>query len=589
MKKVLASLFLSCLVACPAALLAQQYGLEDSVRPEVEEAWNANVKTSFRLTSKIEKCTVMIPKVANPEPVPSESDKEYGFIPFTRSYMAMTYYNYRPLSSERKFDALKVFASQGEYEPLTIGLYPLANSDLSVSVSDLACAAGKIACENIEIASLRHMLKAVNSGGITEVRPEMLKKGGKTDLKKGVARIIWLTLRVPENTPAGTYEGSVTLSGGKKSCVIKISAEVLPFKLLVNPDYSAGWFGSPREEEALKQYVEHGNNAVASALEPEMSITGDTVSLDFSGPNKMLALLKKYDLLPYAHQMFTLQAVGNELVYKFKVAEFSPEFNKLYKQAISGIVDWCAKNKVRMALWVVDEPREKALNIWNRNYVDTIKYIKLTQEVPGAIALVDTHDVNFDVDYTPMTDVLDIIETSLWKGSAKLRAKCDAGTKAQLWIYNSGRSRSGFGFCPWKAKAKGRFEWAYDCGWNESTSKDFMSWSTYRGGDPATGVTYPTKDGRMSTPSFEMCREGIDDYKYLYTLSQRIAAAEKSAVPSAVLEAKKAAAMLALIVKQSPEFPLQTALPEVDKTDIILDEWRYKIGKEIVALEKLNK
>ena len=47
--------------------------------------------------------------------------------------------------------------------------------------------------------------------------------------------------------------------------------------------------------------------------------------------------------------------------------------------------------------------------------------------------------------------------------------------------------------------------------------------------------------------------------------------------------------MLALIVKQSPEFPLQTALPEVDKTDLLLDEWRYKIGKEIVALEKLNK
>ena len=587
MKKILVSLFLSGLFACPAALLAQQYGLEDSVKPEVEESWNSNMKMSFKLMSKIDKCTVLVPKSENPEPVPSDSDKEYGFIPFTRSYMAMTYYNYRPAAAERNIDALKVFAAQGEYEPVTVGLYPLETSDLLVSVSDLTCKEGKIASENIEITSLRHMLKAVMEGGISEVRPEMLKRGGKTDIKKGVARIIWLTLKVPENTPAGVYEGTLTLKGGKKPCELKITAEVLPFKLLVNPDYSTGWFGSPTEDAALKQYVEHGNNAVSSGLEPVMSINGNTVSLDFSGPNKLLALLKKNELLPYMHQMFTLQAVGNELIYKYKIAEFSPEFNDLYKQAISGIVDWCAKNKVRMALWVVDEPREQALAVWNRNYVDTMKYIKLTQEVPGAVALVDTHDINFNVDYTPFADVLDILETSFGDGSRKMMNKCKAGAKAKLWIYNSGRNRSSFGFTPWKWKSQARFEWAYDCGWSESVSKNFTSWSAYRGGDPATGCTYPGKEGRMSTPAYEVCREGVDDYKYIYTLEQRIAAAEKSENPAAVSEAKKAGQMLALMEKQTPDYPIKTFRPEADKAELLLDEWRYKIGKEIIALDKI--
>ncbi len=180
-----------------------------------------------------------------------------------------------------------------------------------------------------------------------------------------------------------------------------------------------------------------------------------SVSLDFSDPNKRAEQLKRLGLTPYFHQTNTLN-YANDLIMGQKIPEFSSEFNRLYKDVHSQLVKWCKDNKLRVAFWLVDEPREDVINNWNRHYTETVKYVKLAREVPGLVALVDPMgDENMGKDYTAFPDILDVLCTHAWDGSKKLMSKCKNGARAQLWLYNSTRTRYSMGFNPWKWKAKG--------------------------------------------------------------------------------------------------------------------------------------
>ncbi|MEI7904767.1 MAG: hypothetical protein WCI43_05060 [Candidatus Firestonebacteria bacterium] len=587
MKRAICLLFLSVIMLLPVKLPAQEDVLEDSILQEVEEVWSTDVKKTFNILLKIGKVIIITPKTANPEPLAAAPDKDYGFIPFNRSYLARTYYNYRPTEAERKFEGLKAFASPGEFEPITFCLYPLESSKLSISVSDLTGKVGTIPSQSIEIGAARHLLHAY-AQQLYEVRPELIKKGGETDLKKGVNRTIWLTLKVPEKAAAGIYIGEITLKGGKNAFKTKLTIEVLPVKLLSNPNFSVGWYGMPKDDVYMKDAIDHGCNAVDTGLEPKMEYTEGKIKLDFTGPAKRVAQLKELGLEGYTHQFLTL-GYANDLINTYGIPEFSSEFNKLYKEINAQMVKWYKDNKIKVAFWLVDEPREDVLESWNRHLKETLQYVKLAKEVPGLIALVDPMgDENMGVDYTGFCDVLDVLATHSYDGSKKMLAKCKAGANAELWLYNSGRTRMSFGFNPWKWHAKGRWEWAYAWGWTEKVSLSFKSWSTYGGGDPACGIIYPSAEGPQKTPSFEMCREGVDDYKYLYTLEQKIAEAGKSGKPEAVAAAKKAQAMLDLMDKQTPDYPVRTGA-EVDNSEKVLDEWRYQVAQEIIRIDRLIK
>ena len=59
--------------------------------------------------------------------------------------------------------------------------------------------------------------------------------------------------------------------------------------------------------------------------------------------------------------------------------------------------------KVPLVIWAVDEPREQLINDWNRNLADTIRYLKLISQVPGARSTVTPMGDGQDgIDYMPM-------------------------------------------------------------------------------------------------------------------------------------------------------------------------------------------
>jgi hypothetical protein len=276
---------------------------------------------------------------------------------------------------------------------------------------------------------------------------------------------------------------------------------------------------------------------------------------------------------------------ADQLRAKYNLQEFSPEFNAAYKNSIEQHVKWQKENKVKVGLWVVDEPVEQAPASCNRNYEQTMKYIKMVKSVPDAIAHLDPMgDSNFGVDHTGFADVLDILATHAYDGSKKMIEKCMSSKTCALWFYNCGRSRMGFGFNPWKAGCKGRWEWAYCSGISESSIGKYDSPVGYNG---IHGCAYPSKNGVIVTPEYELSREGLDDYRYIYTLEQAIKNAGSK--PEAKAEAEKAKQLLSGMKEKTP---LYTSGKEeekiIEKSKPELDGWRYKIAQEIIKLNKFK-
>ena len=191
-------------------------------------------------------------------------------------------------------------------------------------------------------------------------------------------------------------------------------------------------------------------------------------------------------------------------------------------------------------------------------------------------------------DYMPLADVYDITCPHMDQGCKNF---LELGKKnGRGWAYNCGRSRITFGYMVEKWKLKGRFEWCYDCGWSSTNAWNCSSWSAIRAGDPYAGIMYPYKDTFVSSPYYEMSREGIDDYKYCYTLRQAIKAADAKGTPEAKAAAGKAQAVLDTVISKCPAHTSGSDLTVAKLSDVEsqLDTWRASLAKEIVNLQKFK-
>ena len=105
-------------------------------------------------------------------------------------------------------------------------------------------------------------------------------------------------------------------------------------------------------------------------------------------------------------------------------------------------------------------------------------------------------------------------------------------------IYNQGSwaryprmDRDRFGVYVWKIGAKGCFKWVYTWEWKPTVPPNWH---------PSFMYTVPAPDGPLPTTGWEAVREGIDDIRYIQTLSKLIEKAKKSGKPEAVRAAADA-------------------------------------------------
>jgi len=520
---------------------------------------------------------------------------------FTPHYLRPIHPRSVPLEGEID-RPIKLWAAPGETEPATVAI--MARQDLANVRVEVVGVTSLGPAPEPKVFLVKAMPRRAGSGIFTP-RGEALVPATPVDIERGMTRQYWITFSVPEDAHPQPYQYLLfvfyTAEGREVRGTVPVTFEVLPLKLAAaqDTDVSFGWYYSnpaglnyfyDRFEGMKAQWAEelrremadlvaHGCTAIQLPAPTIPTVNPDgTIEVDFSNLAPWAEAMRASGMGLVHRSQMNILGLANYRLMRAGLKEFSPEFNRAYKELIAQIVAWSEREKVPLVIWAVDEPREQLINPWNRNLADTIKYLKLISQVPGARSTVTPMgDAQDGVDYMPMVAEMDIIQTHPWERSAKMIAYAQEHEKPALWTYNAGIDRLSFGFGVWRLGAKGRWQWHYQ--WHTFPFDPF---------DRGWGVVYASPDGPLSTVAYEWTREGIDDYRYLYTLEQEV----ERAGPGDEALVTQARRLLEEIRRQVPPWPTEgletgeeVGLAYGGPLNAKLDGWRRALAELIVRFQ----
>jgi len=245
----------------------------------------------------------------------SRQDVFRGYLLFHKPFVECVYPNTNPYPHEMNPE-LRIFASPGEYEPLTFSvraLKPLEN--VRVAVSDI----GPIKAEDIDVRHVRYMKARRNYRVYNNYRivPDVIERFDSLSLPENHSHRFWLTVRVPDGAKPGLYDGTVTLLANESSTEIPVRLRVLDVELREDPDKTYGiYYRDPIDrwvnanDDVSKAYflrkselehadmVAHGTrNAILSAWCREENADGEFVA-DWTGLSKKIEMARKYNFKP---------------------------------------------------------------------------------------------------------------------------------------------------------------------------------------------------------------------------------------------------------------------------------------------------
>ena len=329
------------------------------------------------------------------------------------------------------------------------------------------------------------------------------------------AQLFALTVRAETTAKSGLYHGEVA--------GIPVELRIWPFELPSSRDVDMtyGWYYDPSDnptirDREIRDMAEHGFNSV-TAVRP--GVRGDG-SLDTKQADEFLGAAQRAGLVGSHPVPVETLMIARRLSHMLGAAEFSEGFLPTYQQALSAFHKWAHSKPFPVLAYVVDEPREQALNDWNRNFADTKRYLELHRAAGLPTMVTLTADGSFGKSYLPLLDLLDVVSAHPGKESRGILDATSDG-KPMLWLYNAGMNRFTYGVYPWAVGAKGRWEWHYEW-WTQAY--DPFARTTENAWSTGTGAVMPSPDGPLPTMAYEKVRAGIDDYRYLWLLERLVAA-----------------------------------------------------------------
>jgi hypothetical protein len=173
----------------------------------------------------------------------------------------------------------------------------------------------------------------------------------------------------------------------------------------------------------------------------------------------------------------------------------------------------------------------------------------------------------------------------------KLREAAATAGDSFWWYTNACREypdvmRFKAGFFFWKTGATGQYYWAYQYPrGNPYVELDGIDWC----------AAYPGDDGPIPTIEWEALREGIDDFRYVYTLERAIDGARRLQSAEALRAAKEAERLLNQLRED-----IVADLHEYDRQGVnfhtnsiwptaTYDDWRGRIAEMIVRVHSVAK
>jgi len=486
-----------------------------------------------------------------PLPEFSARDRQRGYAVFARHWSEVIFPNTVPRAEELD-PQLRTFAALGEYEPVTLTVYPLAHvPELRVTAGDLRSADARIPTENIDIRCVRYQRVRPNYSTYYSyhVAPDVLERHTSVALTPGENRRFWITIRAPEEAVPGVYSGSLSLaSPNQPPSVIPLTVRVLPIRLSKNPDHIYGmYYRDPLSQcdegnSALaneyfarkaaaerNDMFEHGMNTHTSSVsglqrddQGRWSIDGEEterrIALDRAHGLGGKPLVVSFPVETWYARLVDSRGLGSHLrLVRDNVPDsFFAEVTRMV-EAIEQ--ERQQRNWPEFLYYPIDEPSTEEKSV--RFMVNVLRAVK---QVPGARTYI-TADPSHE-HFAPLWPYVDVWCCQPFVfGYDKIR-QLSAEKNIEFWCYpnhisgendhtpaRGARMTWGFGF--WRSGFKALIPWIYQSSsgdpWNylDGTSMDFFNRSA-PDGEP------------IPVTLWEAYREGIDDGRYVYTLEQLI-------------------------------------------------------------------
>ena len=455
-------------------------------------------------------------------PRASEKQQAAGYIAFRRPWAQPVMYKAVPKADE-VVTGLSLAACHGEFEPVTVSLYPLRDvRALKVTATDLVGPGGAvIPVRDIDIRKVMWQSDWANPRSF-EAKEHLLRRFDSLNLAAGRTQRFWLTVRVPAKAPAGNYSGMIALTSNADSTQLPLTVRVLPFELLA-PDEMAYFMYYPGVKSTKFSNAEYFRKTIEDMRDHGMTSFTIYNWIKREDPNTGKAFVDVDNLVAdnygvtYADMMDILRDHGIG-----RTVPIMDVFSMHYSPEIIVELDLICRSRANwpeVLFYINDEIEYPERIAAARQVLEAIK--KLSPEIKtttamgpkGANALGHLYDV--------------------WIGgtSDEMLAKCRTMGKVG-WTYSCrdvadvspAFERAFFGKYAWERGLKGVGLWSY--AEDDMFIDRFARHHKYEGFEftpeckQIYGHVYFDGDEVVPAVTWEGVREGIDDYRYMLTLKK---------------------------------------------------------------------
>ncbi|NLW85863.1 MAG: DUF4091 domain-containing protein [Planctomycetes bacterium] len=531
-------------------------------------------------------------KPAPRDNVPAEY-VQHGFAPFVAQQLDDHTAAYTPASYG--IDAgLSTRTAKNEIATMTFGLLPLADAPfhLTITPSDLKGEGGSIAADAVRVRMIE------NRGWAPDVLRKKLQEWPKIlrDPYEGAwqwrpweAAIFYVTVKLPEGTAAGNYEGVLNIAAGdKKPLTVPVKLTVLPVELKLDDDYtySAYWYWFVEKSEArvraeFRNMRDHGFNMGPTwRVSIKGAIVDGKAQWTIGKPDKIVDILREYGMLrsiPMAietHVRWAMKELHNVVPIKCPVDVPLPiEFYDNITSLVAELEAWTkANNLPQVYYYTMDEICDYRLA---KKLGDAVK------KVPGAKLFSNSNPII----QAQLGDMVDLACYSYggFTSEEKLAEEIK-GRKSIAWTYPNDSlscprvgTRMLWGLTGRKIGFKGLWPWAYDV-WTGSPN------SPYDGFYPDYVFVYGDVDGPIDTVCYEEARCGIDDGRYYDTAEAMIAKLKAKGSPEALALASEAQEQLRAIMNEVSFRYLDAESQEYGRKHCM--QWRSRLQDIVLRLNQ---
>jgi hypothetical protein len=543
-----------------------------------------------------------------PAPALTAADKQRGFFVWHRHWATPIYPHTNPHPGELD-PTLRLFASPGEYEPLTFTVRPVrAVSRASLRTTGL----GPVPAADVEVRKVRLLpgRRGYQEQGLYKVIPDILDRWSGGPLKANENATFWLTVHVPAKARPGVYHSQITFTADGQRRQIPVVLRVLDVALQEDPEHDYGiYYNDPLRraanapEEGTRQYflhrgemeradlLAHGTkNVPLSCWSGPADANGEFESLEesFENLNQQVAEARRSGFHPPYMVYIAVEGsyrkyTGEDLRSHLQGVKMPPE---AFFTEISALVRTIEAERVKRG-WPdfyyqpYDEPsQDPQIVAFMARLCQAVQqgggkvYVTASPERPAYQPMKPFVNVwctqTFLPNYATVTADMQARDVQYW---------CypnDVSGELEHTIVPGARMTYGFGF--WRSGFRRLIPWMYQ--YNSGDPYNYLD------GRTADFLVRSEPDGRpVPTAAWEAFREGYDDMRYVYTLKQAIAQAQTSGSPAAKAEATQAQRTLEAAWQAIPVLPQYrfTGFWSPDEMDV----YRWQIASRLERLTRL--